>query len=220
MKKSYLSTLLIFVGVWSAMGQAKNVPSVIALYPNEIKSDSASAAAVKIYKNDSAITDAFRKGYVKPNLASNWKTIREKELVYMEKQDFFSMLVLAVTRELTYKEVENRSDLLIFPVKERCPGTLAAYKKVADQHKISWVINFTKVETRSVGSKCTLLVSVQLYNAIMPILFLDKNFALDSSALQENENCSETWQCLSQQIAHAIAAELADKIERNIRFNR
>jgi hypothetical protein len=220
MKKISLSALLLFLIRFTATAQTKNVPSVIALYPNEIKSDSVSSVALSIYKNDSALNDTFRKGYIKPGLAPNWKTIREKELDYMEKQDFFSILVLTITRELTYKEVENRSNLLIYPIKEKSASSLIAYKKIADQNNVSWLVNFTKVETHSIGDKHTLIVSVQLYNSITPRLFLDKTFTLDSSALKESESCNETWHCLSEQIASLIVIELADKIERNIRFVR
>src|ERR1041385_4091760 len=87
--------------------QTGNVPSVIALSFNEVKMDSLATTELKVYIKDKAVTDEFRKSFLRDGLAPNWKTIRQRELAFMEQQDFFSMLILSVTRELTYKEVEN-----------------------------------------------------------------------------------------------------------------
>jgi hypothetical protein len=204
----------------SAHAQSLNVPSVIALYPNSIEMDSLAATELKGYENEKAVTDEFRKGFLREGLAPNWKTIRQKELEFMEKQDFFSILVLAVTRELTYKEVENRSNLLIYPTKEKSISSLTAYKKIADQNKMSWVVNFIKAEAHMLNGKRSLVVSVQLYNVVQPRLFLDKKFIIDSTLLQEAEACEEVWVCLSQQISNMVVIDLMDKIERFIRLSR
>ncbi|MBI3483059.1 MAG: hypothetical protein HY015_08830 [Bacteroidetes bacterium] len=203
-----------------AFAQHGNVPSVIALYPNEIETDSLAATELKNYENEKAITEDFRKGFLREGLAPNWKIIRQNELAFMEHQDFFSMLVLTITHELTYKEADNRTNLLIYPIKERCAGSLLANKKIADHNKISWVINFLKAEARMVEGKRRLTISVQLYNAVSPRFFLDKKFSIDSGSLTELENCQEIWGCLSQQLATSVVIDLMDKIERNIRLNR
>ena len=202
------------------LAQAVNVPSVIALYPNEIQVDSLAATELNFYKNDNAVTDEFRKGFLRDGLAPNWKTIRQKELTFMEKQDFFSLLILAITHELTYKEVENRSNLLIYPVKDRSASSLAAYKTIVDQNKMSWLINFPKAEALVTNGKRTLTISLQLYNAVQPRLFLDKKFSVDVTAISDAENCEEPWACLSQQITSSVVTDLMDKIERNIRLAR
>ena len=204
----------------TAFAQAGNVPSVIALYPNEIVMDSLAAAELKVYENDKAVTDEFRKGFLRDGLDPNWKIIRQNELTFMAKQDFFSLMVLMVTHDLTYKEVENRSNLLIYPTKEKSASSLTAYKKIADQSKMSWVINFTKAEARVNNGKRSLIIAVQLYNVIQPRLFLDKKFTIDSTLLNEPENCEEIWSCLSQQLSASIVIDLVDKIERNIRLSR
>jgi len=204
----------------TAFAQDGNVPSVIALYPNEIVMDSLAATELKVYENDKAVTDEFRKGFLRDGLAPNWKIIRQNELTFMAKQDFFSLMVLMVTHDLTYKEVENRSNLLIYPTKEKSASSLTTYKKIADQSKMSWVINFTKAEARVNNGKRSLIIAVQLYNVIQPRLFLDKKFTIDSTLLNEPENCEEIWSCLSQQLSASIVIDLVDKIERNIRLSR
>ncbi len=204
----------------TVFAQTGNVPSVIALYPNEIVMDSLAAAELKGYENNKMVTDEFRKGFLRDGLDPNWKIIRQNELTFMEKQDFFSSMVLTVTHDLTYKEVENRPDLIIYPSKEKSPSSLTSYKKIADQNKMSWVVNFTKVETRVNNGKRILTITVQLYNVVQPRLFLDKKFTLDSALLNEPENCEEIWSCLSQQLSASIVIDLVDKIERNIRLSR
>jgi hypothetical protein len=211
---------LLLVSEPILFAQSGNVPNVIALYFNEIKMDSLASAELKIYANDKAVTDEFRKSFLRDGLAPNWKTIRQKELAFMEQQDFFSLLILSVTRELTYKEVENRSNLLIYPTKEKSESSLTAYKKIIDQNKMSWLVNFTKAEAGLVNGKRSLTIAVQLFNAIQPRLFLDKKYTIDASTVSDAASCEEIWACYSQQIAVQVAVDLMDKIERNIRLAR
>jgi hypothetical protein len=128
--------------------------------------------------------------------------------------------VFAITHELTYKEVENRSNLLIYPTKERSENSLAAYKKIVDQNKMSWVVSFPRAEASILNGKRKLTISVQLYNAVQPRLFIDKKYSIDSSSISDKENCEEIWACLSQRITDLIVVDLIDKIERNIRLAR
>jgi hypothetical protein len=202
-------------------GQTKFVPAVAALYPTEVKvADTVSARELKAYDKTGVVTEQMRKEFLREGLALNWKTIREKELEFIDEQDFFSVLMLSITRELTYREIENRNDLLIFPLKQTALNTLPACKKVADQHRVSWVVNFVKAEASKDGDNRALSISIQLYNVVTNRMYIDKKFTFTSLELPEDAVCSDVWNCLAGKMTDAIVTDLADKIERNIRHAR
>jgi hypothetical protein len=218
---SYFVFIFLFFLASNLSAQTKFLPTVIALYPNEIAvTDSIAQKELNVYKKNGVVTQQLRNEYLRPGLALNWKTIREKELAFMDAQDFFTILTLSVTRELAYREIENRANLLIYPLKQTLPGTLIAYKKIADQHKVSWVMNGIRSEASIVENKRMLKITIQLYNVVTNRVYLDKIYSADSSMLTEEEIFDEVWIYLAEKIQQAIVIDLADKIERNIRHER
>jgi len=217
---SFLYLIFILFIAIDGLSQTKFVPTVITLYPNESKVDSASYIELKLYEKTGVVTDQLRKEFLREGLASNWKIIRENELSFMDQQDFWSLLILSVTRELTYKEIENRSNLLIYPLKQTLANTLPSYKKLADQNKVSWVVNFVRAEALQEADKQILRVTVQLYNVVTNRIFLDKVYSVDSFSLTQSENCEDKWLCMAEHIQQAVVFDLADKIEKYIRHER
>lgn len=217
----YLHTLCFICITTFVVAQApgKFIPSVVALYPSVVKSDSASGIEIKAFEKQETITDAFRQEYVRAGLPTNWKTIREKELLFIDQQDFYSLLELTVTRELTYREMENRTNLLIYPSKDKSVVDLAAFKKMADLHQVSWVVSITKIETTLQNSIRKLVVNVQLYNVITHRIYLTQVYSQSSESI-DPAACESIWMCLIESIKHPIVTDVADRIEKNIRHYR
>lgn len=211
---------ICFASFAVAQVQGKFLPSVVVLYPSAIKADSTSASELKSFEKQETITDAFRQEYVRPGLPPNWKTIREKELLFIDQQDFYSLLELTITRELTYREMENRTNLLIYPSKDKSVADLVAFKKMADQHQVSWVLSITKVETTLQNSIRKLIVNVQLYNVITHRIYLTQVYTQSSESITDSSACESVWMCLIESIKDPIVTDVADRIEKNIRHYR
>lgn len=213
----------IFICITSfvvAQAPGKFIPSVVALYPSVVKPDTASARELKVFEKQETITDAFRQEYVRSGLPPNWKTIREKELLFIEQQDFYSLLELTITRELTYREMENRTNLLIYPSKDKSVADLVAFKKMADQHQVSWVLSITKVETTLQNNIRKLILNVQLYNVITHRVYLTQVYTQSSESIADPSACESVWMCLIESIKDPIVTDVADRIEKNIRHYR
>jgi hypothetical protein len=210
---------ILFISVIGS-AQSKFVPTIITLYPTKIKTDSISSLELKSYEQTGVVTEQLRKEFLREGLAPNWRLIRQRELDFMDTQNFFTLLVLSTTRELTYKEMENRNNLLIFPLKQTQDNALPLYKKTADQHKVSWVINLLQCETQVQGENRSLKVLAQLYNVVTNRIYLDKIYVADSSTLSPSETCNDTWLCLGEAVQKAMVIDLSDKIEKNIRHER
>jgi hypothetical protein len=214
---------LIFVFyclAFAGFSQGKFLPTVILFYPNEIKEDSLSSIELKAFQITGTVTEQMRKEFIREGLAPNWRIIREKELVLMNEQEFYGNLILSITRQLTYLEIENRSNLLIYPEKRKLSGGLVNYKKIADEYRVSWVVNINKTEAVALQGKRLLNVTLQLYNVVTNRIYLDKSYSVDSSEVVFSDTCQDVWSCMAESIQHAIVTDLADKIEKNIRHER
>ncbi len=222
MRKNILIILSAFGMLMPAclFAQLKFVPTIVALYPREINNDSVSSMELRNYQQRGVVTEQLRKQFLRDGLAPNWKTIRERELAFMDEQDFNTLFVLSLTRELTYLEIENRPNLLIYPLRTTSDNSPISYKRLADERKVSWIINVTRVETISEGDKRVLKVNVQLYNVVTNRLFLDKQYISDSTNAIPTETCSDTWLCMAEQIHKSAVIDIADKVEKNIRHER
>lgn len=208
--------------VATARSQApsKFIPSVVALYPTVTVSDSIAAVELLAFVKQDAITEEFRREYVRDGLPPNWKLIREKELPFIENQDFYSTLELAITRELTYREMENRVNLLIYPSTDKSVSDLQAFKQIADSHKVSWVLSITRVETAVKADVRKLAVTVQLYNVITHRVYLSQSYTQTTETLADAAACESVWLCLADMIKDSVVTDVADRIEKNIRHFR
>lgn len=164
------------------------------------------------------ITDEIRKNYVKADLAPNWKIIRNSELDFIAKQDFFSTLVIMLSRELTYKESDYHDYPLIYPVRETCGKDLTRLKILADKYKVSWVVNCLRVETEVSSGKRRLSVHIQMYNAMTKRLFIDSVYKADDTL---SESCEEeSWLCTIENIKKDLVKDMVDKVEKNRQYHR
>jgi hypothetical protein len=223
MKRSALFLYFLLLSIGICFGQEKFVPTVAVLNPSKIFiNDSLIKREIDMYSIEQEFSEDFKKDFLNARLASNWRTIREKELIYMEKQDFFSMIPLNISRELGYLEVDHRPTMVIYPVKEALNNDLAAYKKLSDRLQVSWIINPWTVELMSLEGKRTLSLKVYLYNVVTHRIYLDKIYTVDESQIEPDgsEQCDTPWICLSQSIQKLVVHDLFDRIEKNIRHNR
>jgi hypothetical protein len=201
--------------------QEKFSPTVVILSPANINvSDSSIMEEISPYTIEQELSDEFKKGFLNPGLAPNWRRIRERELEFMPQQNFFTMISLNISRELAYLEVDHRPNMVIYPVKETSINDLVTYKKLCDKFQVSWVINPIMVELLSIGGKREMRLKVYLYNVVTHRLYVDKLYTLNETALTEVDSCNSTWLCLSQAVQQLAIADLFDKIEKNIRHNR
>lgn len=215
MKSPSFFILIVFLLVIRTNAQVKFEPSMVVLFPNEVVMSAAIKKELHDYVQEVEITDEIRKNFIKEGLAANWKMIREKELDFIKKQDFPTLLTLAITREFTYREVQHHDNLLIYPVKETCGTDRAIYKLLTDKYNVTWLLNITKVELfYSEQKKKSMKVSLQLFNTHATWLFIDTTYAADDSITPQS--CEPgTWLCLVENVKSRIAKEVTDKVERN-----
>ena len=211
--KLLASTILLLLSIQISKAQDTFEPTVVILYPNEVVANDSINREHDVYVKELEITDALQKNYVKPGLAKNWKIIREKELEFIKKQDFATLLTFTLSHEITYKELPHHENLLIFPVKESTNNRLL-YKSIAQKYKVVWVVNILKVELSSVKTIKKMKVSVQMYNLIANRLMLDTSYTADDTTTPES--CDPgSWLCLVESIKIPIAKDLEDRIEKN-----
>lgn len=218
--KIYILLFIYFLVSISSFSQVKFVPTVVVLYPNEIIEDSVSIKELNYYRQDVSVTEEFKKKFLHEGLTANWKIIRERELSFMSNQNFYTAMVLSITHELVYREIENRSSLIIYPLKQPVGNSLFAYKKLADQHKVSWIVNMVRTDATSIGDKRILNIKIHLYNVVTNRLFIEKEYMVNSTMITLSEECSDIWLCMFNSIQGTIVFDLSDKIEKNIRYER
>lgn len=214
--KYILSSLILLSTV--VFAQNKPEPTVLFLTPSQVVASDDISEYLKAYDKETDITDEMRKNYIPENLAPNWKTIREKELDYISHQNFSVVLVIALSRELTYHEIVDHDTSLIYPVKTTVTPGKVAYKKVADEHYVSWVVNIPKVTLQQTEGNKKLTIDLQLYNAVTDRIFLTKTYQISSAAV---ENCDDDmWACMIEKIKLGITDDLTNIIERNRHHHR
>lgn len=193
--------------------QEKLEPTVLYLYPREVEMSDAVKNDLAAYNKETEITDEVRNNFIQPGLAPNWKSIRSKELEFIQKQDFVTVFVVALSRELAYKELEYHPNLLIFPWKETSASDKVSYKKLADKFDMSWLVNIPKVELTQDASGKHMKVSIQLFNTLTGWIFLDTSYTVDSSSIGSCEE--DDWYCMVERIKVPITRDIADKVDKN-----
>lgn len=206
-----------FIGVClcatGTQAQGKMEPAVLFLYPHQISMDDSASAVLSAYLQEQQITDELRQRYIPDNLAPNWKTIREYELKFIEQQDFPTILVVKLSRELTYRENDYHDVPLIYPVKETAAAENTRYKRLADAHGMSWLVNFPTIRLWQEGSIKKIAITVQLYNVMTNRLFVDHTYTADSSTLDVCDD--DAWYCMAEKLKPVMMKDLADSIEKN-----
>jgi hypothetical protein len=222
MRKNIFATFLIFSMLSPAciFAQLKFLPTIIALYPREMKVDSIASIELNNYRQSGIVTEQLRKQFLRDGLAPNWKMIREKELAFMDEQDFNTLFLLSLTRELAYIEIENRPSLLIYPLRINNDNSPAFYRRLADEHKVSWIIDVIRTEAICQDDKRVLKITIQLFNVVTNRILLDKQYISDSVTATPTDTCSDSWLCMAERIQKTAAVDITDKVEKNIRYER
>ena len=213
MRKSALVIFLICHGV--VMAQEKMEPSVLYLFTENIIATDKVLEDISVYSMEVRVNDDMKKKFIPENLAANWKIIRENELEFVLKQDYASMLILALSRELVYKEYDNYPDLLIYPVKETSAADVDNYKEITASHGTNWLVNIPQIELKQEDNVKSLIVHLQLYNAVSDRLFLDTRYAVNSTEIK-GDICEEgIWYCLIQLVKVPVAKDIANAVDLN-----
>jgi hypothetical protein len=219
--RSKIVMLLVVLG--SALGvkaqQQKVEPSIILLYPFQVDGGADILTELKTYDKVFEISLEERAKFIDPGLPANWKMIREKELDYRMNQSFLANMVIEVQSNLIYRIIEYHNQPLIFPVRDQCIGTMKELKTKAQEHGVSWVINFPKVEFVEDGGKKSLKIKVQLYNLIRDRLHINKEYTLDVEKKNEETACEDgSWWCAVTNFTPLILTDLLHELERNRRY--
>ena len=205
----------LFLLSWLASAQEKPEPTVLFLYPADVIIPQSIKPELTVYDKEIEITTEIRNSYVTPGLSPNWKTIRENELEFVKRQNFATLLVIGLSRELTYRAVQHFDNILIYPLKKSLEPNKVTYKILAEQYSMSWLVNVHKIELSRTGSTNQLTVSVELYNPNPDWVFVDSTYTVDDTAL-DAAACEEgIWYCLSEKLKITIIDDLEDKIQKN-----
>jgi hypothetical protein len=218
MKIRYLLPVVVLLSIPS-FAQTKVEPTIALLYPHSIITTDSIREEIKVYEQEVELTQQDKEKFVHSSLAPNWKFIRENELNFRTKQNFFANLVLATQYSLIYKIIEYDADLLIFPVRETCNGDLQHYKEVANKHNVSWIVNYVNVSLYKTQEKKYLKVRLQLYNVVTHKIFLNKEYIVDAVKKGEDINCEDTkWDCAIENLILVASPDLLHQLQRNRRF--
>jgi hypothetical protein len=214
-KKVIFVTLLLISIHLGAQTHFK--PSLIVLYPAEAVVTGDVGEKLKMHETEMEISEALRKDFIKDDLPLNWKLTREKELEFIQKQDYFVLLTLAISREITYKEIEYHHNSLIYPLKETiiepAKHETVPYKKMAEAHQVTWIVNIKKAVVSREDGNMTLTVHYKLYNIKTNRFMRDNTVAFQ--APENDVACSEDWTCLIDGIKDKMTEDLVHYIERN-----
>ena len=216
---------LLFIST-SAFGQKTNFrPTIVILYPHEKTTDNDIDKELEKYKVQIEISDEKKAAFlldVKDG-PENWKKIGEAEFELLRKQDFFTTLTFGCEIYLSFRLFESYPDFLVLPISESCDGNLNGLKKIANKHKVDWVLNFPKIKLEKEETIKRTTVTFQLYNVLADkVIFqkdyigINKNPGLEFTC----ENDEDSWRCTLSNLESVALFDILEQIDRNKKYWR
>lgn len=224
MRLSILATTLIIFSI-SAFGQTDTFrPTIVILYPYEKIVSQEIDKELQKFKIETEIADDRKADWIKQaGDAKNWIKIKEAELEFLKKQDFFTKLTFVCEIYISFKLFEYNPNFLSLPVLDSCNGDNKALKAIAEKYKVDWVLNFPRIKLEKDGSQKKTTVTFQLYNVNADkVMFqkdyvgINKNPGLEFTCM-DNE---DSWECTLNNLESVALFDILDEINRGKKYWR
>jgi hypothetical protein len=109
----------------------------------------------------------------------NIRIMLEKKLEFVKKKDFYSILPEAMEGYLQYFLFERFNNLLIYAVNQKSSSHIDSLSKIANEHKIQYLINFPTVNIYEKNGVIFSEINIQLFDNINKSIVLDKRYTGD-----------------------------------------
>jgi hypothetical protein len=200
----YILVQVIFLA--STFGQT--APSLAILYPNRIEASSDILGALEVYGSRMVITDEMRQSFITPDLPDHWKINRTKLLDFLEEQDFFSLITVSTSNQLSYQLNNSHDVLLCFPVKDISSANKSVYMDLCNKHDVSWIINYTDLKLRMENGTAKIEAKLQVYNVVSDHIWLNKTYIVSGTS-----SCmSSQWECVLKNLIEETTAEIYELV--------
>lgn len=207
--------LLTFTFALTALGQTFE-PQILILTPNELKYEKTFETDIKSAnkdlskrpknseQNDFVKSDEFKK---QPD---NIQRITLSEISFSEKFDFSKQASLIAHQYLVYRFYERFPNLLILLSNTKSNGSQTELKKIADNDKIQYVLNFSRIELYKKDGISFAKISVQLYDNSSQTFLINSEYEGDWSNPGFEFACTD--KSIDCTISNALSKVLADVI--------
>jgi hypothetical protein len=206
---------LTFSFAWTALGQTVE-PQILILTPNEFKYHKTFDKDIKSKNKElskrpqnSEQTDFVKSDEFK-NQPDNIQKITLSEISFSEKLDFSRQASLIAHQYLAYRFYERFPNLLILLSNIKSDGSLIDLKKIADNDKIQYVLNFPRIELLRRGRISYAKISVQLYDNSSQTFLINSEYEGDWTNPGFEFACAE--KSIDCTINNALSKALGDVI--------
>lgn len=214
MKKITIIVLTLTFAL-TALGQTFE-PQILILTPNEFKYDKTfekdiksankelSKRPKKSEQSDFLKSDEFKKQ------SDNIQKITLSEISFSEKLDFSKQASFIAHQYLTYRFYERFPNLLILLSNTKSNGSPTELKKIADNDKIQYILNFSRIELYKKDGISFAKISVQLYDNSSQTFLINSEYEGDWSNPGFEFTCTD--KSIDCTISNALSKALGNVI--------
>ena len=155
--------------------------------------------------------------------AKNWRRIREAEIDFLKKQDFFTHLTFRSEIYLSFSLFEYNPDFLAFPARDSCDGDIKILKTIAKKYGVDWVLNFPRITLKKDGEKKITTVIFQLYNVNVGKILFQKEYTGTNKNPGSEFTCEDnedSWECTLNSLESIALFDILDEINGGKKYWR
>ena len=218
MKKLLLIITLIYFT--TSFSQKNRVPSIVVLNPQETITNKGLDSIAKLYKHEKKLTEEHKQRVRKSN-GKNFELKSEKEILFMEKMDLGSQITFGLNFYLGYKLFEYHENHMVYPAHEINNSTKGELKKIAEKHKMNWVVNFPKVKFQTNNKGNSGEIRFQLYNLKLDEIVLDEVLTANDENPGFEFTCeSGTINCVTNNLTSSLSNKILGFLNKNRKYWR
>jgi len=218
MKKLLLIITLIYFT--TSFSQKNRVPSIVVLSPQETITNKGLDSIAKLYKHEKKLTEEHKQRVRKSN-GKNFELKSEKEILFMEKMDLGSQITFGLNFYLSYKLFEYHENHMVYPAHEINNSTKAELKKIAEKHKMNWVVNIPTVKFQTNNKVNSGEIRFQLYNLKLDEIVLDEVLTANDQNPGFEFTCeSGTINCVTNNLTSSLSNKVLGFLNKNRKYWR
>lgn len=207
--------VLTFTFALTALGQTFE-PQILILTPNEFKYDKTFDKDIKSKNKElskrpkNSEQTEFVKSEEFKKQPDNIQRITLSEINFSEKLDFSKQASFIAHQYLAYRFYERFPNLLILLSNTKSNGSPTDLKKIADNDKIQYVLNFSRIELYKKDGISFAKISVQLYDNSSQTFLINSEYEGDWTNPGFEFACSD--KSIDCTISNALSKALGDII--------
>jgi hypothetical protein len=182
MKLRLIITLVISIGTLHVCAQQTYKPAVVVLVPSRLQYDTVFAKEVSEAEFIGRPSAADRKEFLE-GLKGKEKNIQQMELAefeYRKKGNFASQFSLGLYGMITYRIFGETEKCLILPSHDKSGSKPDDLKKIANKHKVNWVVNPVELSSYLQDGKKFSKLKFVLYDLSRNKIVIDKEYVGES----------------------------------------